>query len=265
MKYRRWLAFALALCLMLPLAACNLKPAAPWPEVLKPGARLVRGSGNVVEVKTPLSGDAGGFALRMKGISLRTSIHTEVELVIDESLPREVVVTADDNVAECVSVKYDAATGEITVDMSRSLVISPSRLRIAVGAPVKALDINGAWDFTYDCPGVRDCGITVNGACDGECAFGALDSLRVQVNGASDITLKGAAKRADFTINGAADISAFGLAAEDAFVALHGAGSCELTATGTLDVEINGVGDVTYAGHPKVSKRIHGVGEVRAK
>jgi hypothetical protein len=156
-------------------------------------------------------------------------------------------------------------TDEITVDTNRSVIISPSRLRIAVGAPVKALGVNGAWRFTYDCPSVRDCEASVNGAANGRFAFGALDSLRLDVNGTGDITLTGAAARADLKIDGAANIRAFGLAAVSAGVAINGTGNCEITATGTLDAEINGVGKVTYAGSPVVSKTIHGLGEVKAK
>ena len=266
MKHRRWFALALVLCLGVSLAACNLKPARPWPEIVKPGGgELVRGSGKVVEVKTPLSGDAGEVSLRVKGITLRGGGSSGVELVVDESLPREVVLTADDNIAACIRVSYDAAAGAVTVDLNRQAAFAPTQLRIAVGAPVNDLDVNGAWRFTYDCPSVTDCEVAVNGAANGRLSFGALETLRVEVNGASDISLAGTAKRADLTINGAANIEAFDLTAEAADVTINGAGECEITATATLGAEINGVGEVTYAGDPAVSRRVHGLGQVKRK
>ena len=267
MKHKRWLPLALILCLALPLAACSLKPAASWPEVLKPsggGGRLVRGSGNVVEVRTPLSGDTGAFSLRVKGITLRSS-STEVELVIDESLSREVVITADDNVAKCISVNYDSVTDAITVDLNRRVAFSPSQLRIAVGAPVKKLDVNGAWRFTYNCPGVTDCEISINGACNGAFTFGTLNALRMDLNGTGDIKLAGTAKRAGLTVYGAANIRAFELAAEAADVTINGTGDCEITATATLNAVINGLGKVVYGGSPVVNRQIFGLGEVRQK
>jgi len=270
MKHKRFWALALILCLALPLAACSLKPAASL-ESLKPsggsggGERLVRGSGNVVEVKTPLSGDTGGFSLRIKGITLRGG-DTEVELVIDESLPREVVITADDNIAERITVDYDSVTDAITVDLNRRVALSPSRLRIAVGAPVKKLDVNGAWRFTYDCPGVTDCEVAINGAVNGAFTFGALDRLKMDLNGTGDLKLTGTARRASLTVNGAANIRAFGLTAENAEVTINGAGDCEITATATLDAVINGLGNVVYAGDPPVvNPRIFGLGKVRQK
>ena len=265
MKHKRWLALALILCLALPLAACSLKPAASL-ESLKPsgGGRLVRGSGNVVEVKTPLSGDTGAFTLHVKGITLRGG-GTEVELVIDESLPRKVVITADDNIAECISVAYDSVTDAITVDLNRRVALSPSKLRVAVGAPVKKLDVNGAWRFTYNCPRVTDCEIAINGAVNGAFTFGTLDALKMDLNGTGDLKLAGTAKQASLTVNGAANIRAFGLTAEAAAVTINGASDCEITATATLEAVINGLGNVVYGGDPAVDRRGFGLGNVRKK
>jgi hypothetical protein len=270
MKYRRWFALVIILCMTLPLAACGLKPAAPWPTLrenescAREGRSLVRGNGNVVEKKTPLPEDERGYALRVMGISLRGS-EGDIELVIDESLPCEVVLTADENIAARISVEYNAGAGEIVIDLKQRVVFTPTKLTIVVGGPVRALDLNGAWRFTYDCPSVTACEASVNGAANGKFTFGALDALRVSVNGASDIRLAGTAKRADLTINGAANIKAFDLAAVSAGVTINGAGGCEITATGTLDAEINGVGKVVYGGEPAVSRRVHGLGEVRAR
>ena len=268
MKCKQFAGLALVLCLGLSLAACNLKPAAPWPTLreggLREGGQLVQGSGKVVEKKLPLPDIEGGYALRITGISLRGSYGGDVELVIDESLPREVVLTTDDNIAERIDISCDAGAGEIVIERQR-MVFTPTKLTITVGAPVRALELNGAWNFTYDCPSVTACEVSINGACNGKFTFGALESLRVAVNGASNIALVGAAKRADLTINGAADIKGFDLVAETARAVINGAGDCEITATGTLDAEINGVGKVVYGGDPAVSKRVHGLGEVRAR
>ena len=275
MKYKRWFAIVIVICMTLPLAACHLKPAAPWPALregspregescLREGGSLVRGNGKVVERKTPLPEDERGYALRVKGISLRGSAG-DIELVIDESLPREVVLAADENIAAYINVDYNAGAGEIVIDLKQRVVFTPTKLSIVVGAPVRALDVNGAWHFTYDCPSVTACEVSVNGASNGKLAFGALEALRVDVNGASDIKLAGTAKLANLTINGAANIRAFDLAAVAADVTINGAGDCEITATGILDAEINGVGKVVYDGQPAVSPHIRGLGEVRAR
>ena len=261
MKCKQLAALALVLCLGLSLAACNLKPAAPWPETLKPGKRVVRGSGEFLGWRIPLEENEQGYTLRITGITLQGG--GDVELVIDESLAREVMLTTDENIAECIRVDYDAE--KIVIDLKERVILKPTKLTVTVGAPVRKLELNGAWDFTYDCPSVTACEVSINGACNGKFTFGTLESLRVGVNGASNITLAGAAKRADLTINGAADIKGFDLIAETARATINGAGGCEITATGTLDAEINGVGKIVYSGGPAVSKRVHGLGEVRAR
>jgi len=269
MRNKRLLTLALALCLLLPLAACALKPAAPWPAVtnLRPGGQQVRGSGDVVEQKTPLPERLDGYALRVSilSISLRDSDRLEEKLVIDESLDREVVLIVDSNIAEHIKVSYDAATGQIVVDTDRRVLITPTKLRIAVGAPVKDLEIDGAWDFTYNCPSVTDCRARINGAANGTFTFGDLNALWLDINGTGEIKLAGTAKRADLTINGGANIRAFDLSAQTANVNINGLGNCQITATQTLNAQINGLGEITYAGEPKVNKQVNGLGQVKKK
>jgi len=265
MKYKRLAVLAMALCLVLPLAACSLKPAGPWPEALKPGRRLIQGSGNVVEVKTQLPDAGRGFALRVNGITLQNS-KTDVELVIDESLAREVVLTADDNIAECISVDFDAGPGQIVIDLTRRVVFTPTKLTIAVGAPVRALDVNGAWRFTYNCPSVKECEVSIDGAANGDFTFGALDTLALTLNGTGNIKLAGTAKQAELRIDGAANIRAFDLTAESAEVTINGTGNCDITATKALFADINGLGKVVYGGNPPdVDYDIDGLGKVEAR
>jgi hypothetical protein len=145
----------------------------------------------------------------------------------------------------------------------RKLVIAPTKLLLRIGAPVEKLDISGAWSLAYHCPSVKQCSIVLNGATDCNFTFGSPDLLRLQMNGASDCTLQGAAKRAEFELNGAGNVDALALSALDAKVTANGAGNCSVTAVETLSVEINGVGSVTYGGHPQVTKTIHGLGSIR--
>lgn len=305
MKSKRLFALALALFLALSLAACNLKPAAPWPEALKPVEGLVRGSGSVVDMRTPLSADGRGFALRVGGFSFRGSGKTELSLVIDESLEREIVLTADDNVAERIRVQYDASAGKITVEPDGRVAFAPTKLAIAVGAPVRELAVEGLWKISYDCPSVTECKLAVDGTANGDFIFGELDSLDMrfgglseievrcagakqckleadgtlngklalgemdsldmQLSGLSTLTVSGAAQRAVLSLGGGGVISAFGLTAQDADITMGGLGRCEITAERSLNAVIEGGGSIVYAGSPAVTKRIDGLGIVRAR
>jgi len=263
------IAVLLALLLALLLSACQ------YVEPLRlglPGESrgVLRGSGAVVERRIPLESGAESYRLRLSGISLRwageqaQSQRDAEDLVINEAFAREIKLSTDDNIAEWIKISCDAE-GVIVITMEEKKILAPTALRITVGAPVEELILDGAWNFVYNCPGVRACSVRLGGASKGDFTFGSLDRLGCTLNGACDITLRGAAARADFTINGASHIAAFDLLAGDAGVTINGAGSCEITAAGALDAEVNGVGQVVYGGSPLVRRTIHGLGEVKAR
>jgi Putative auto-transporter adhesin, head GIN domain len=81
----------------------------------------------------------------------------------------------------------------------------------------------------------------------GVVAAGQIDSLKVRING-----------------TGTMDLSH--LVATAATAAVNGAGSLTVNSTASLDAEVNGVGSISYLGHPgKVESAIHGVGSISPK
>ena len=273
MTKRLFAALALLLAALFLFAACELKPAAPFQ--LGPyreggsgggGKALLEGSGKVETKTVSLPEETERFALEVTGISVQGLRRAEVSIVIDESLDRGLVLEADDNVIGCIDISVNNSTGRITVKTERgTVIVSPTKLQLRVGAPVEKLVVKGAWKLAYDCPSIDACEVELNGAVNADLMFNALESLRVDINGASDCTLSGTAKRADFVLNGAANINAFGLTARDASVVINGAGNCETTAESTLRAEINGVGNVTYGGGPRLERAIHGIGTVKKR
>jgi len=262
MKCKQLAALALVLCLGLSLAACNLKPAAPWPETLKPGKR-VQGNGRMssdTDINEFMRGQE--WTLRVEVARFTPGV---CKIVVDESLDFAGKLETDSNIKAGLIHEYNLQKSEIVLRGEPNQWYAPTVLNFTVGVPVNKIILNGALSIDYNCPSVTDCVIEINGASEGKFTFGALDTLRVDVNGTGSVTLAGAAKLADLTINGAANIKGFDLIAEAASAFINGAGNCEITATETLDAEINGLGKVVYGGEPAVSKRIQGLGEVRAK
>ena len=247
---------AALLVLLLPLGACQLKPA----------KQLVVGSGNVVTRTTPLGDNERGFALEVRGASFQMKHKGPVvDIIVDERLGREVRLETDDNVADCFSVTFDAAQDKILVTLVRPALLSPTEFTLTVGVPVRKLTLGGVWNFSYDCPSVRDCDVNISGAADGTLAFGQLRTLNLHLSGAADLKLSGQAQAARIAMSGAANVTAYGLAVEDAVVMISGTGDCEIKAVKTLQANISGLGSVTYIGDPVVTKRISGLGEVKQK
>jgi hypothetical protein len=88
----------------------------------------------------------------------------------------------------------------------------------------------------------------------------------IVMSGAGQIEAQGRLDTLTAHSNGAGEIDLSRVAATDAEVAVNGAGSLEVTATGRLDATVNGVGSIVYGGPPAVlNTSINGVGSIRAR
>lgn len=85
----------------------------------------------------------------------------------------------------------------------------------------------------------------------------------LDMGGSSDVELSGAALTLDASISGAGDLNAKNLKTRETILNISGSGTANVHATEKLKVDIVGVADVNYFGHPKViEKEILGVGEI---
>jgi|SRR5215831_2796283 len=92
------------------------------------------------------------------------------------------------------------------------------------------------------------------------------NQLSLASDGAGSIVASGNTKFIKIGSNGAGSVDAGNLHAEKAQVTVSGAASIDVYATEQLDVDISGVGNVTYGGNPKtVNKNISGVGNISPK
>jgi hypothetical protein len=93
---------------------------------------------------------------------------------------------------------------------------------------------------------------------------GAKDNpLALVMQGAGSIEASGAVPSLNARMNGAGDMNLSNLTATDATVVVNGAGSMEVTVTGSLEATPNGVGSITYGGKPQhLDTRINGVGSL---
>ncbi|MEC9073061.1 MAG: DUF2807 domain-containing protein, partial [Myxococcota bacterium] len=87
-------------------------------------------------------------------------------------------------------------------------------------------------------------------------------SFSLSARGASKATLTGALETATLDCEGAVSVDATALQAKNMVVKLKGAGKADVTASETLDITIEGVGKVTYAGDPHVTPKLDGVGKI---
>lgn len=101
----------------------------------------------------------------------------------------------------------------------------------------------------------------------GETVLRDIRGERFEVNyrGAGSMTISGAVKQLNLQAQGVGEVDARKLIAQDADVNFQGIGSVQIHVSGKLDARVNGMGELSYYGHPRtVNKSVSGIGSVTA-
>ncbi len=195
-------------------------------------SNVVQGSGNVITDKRKLS----------TFDTLSINIAADIEYIASDSYLLE--LTADDNITSVITPTIRGNTLSIDTDRSFS---TQSRLRARVYGPASLSTL------------------LVNGSSDVKLQGIAGDTLEIQLGGTGDIVAQGKVKNLVIVIKGSGEVNSKALQADNVSINVRGSTNVIVTANNQLDVEINGVSDVTYYGHPAtINKTINGVGEVSA-
>lgn len=92
------------------------------------------------------------------------------------------------------------------------------------------------------------------------------EHLRISTDGVANVRLKGEVEELDVEVDGVADLDLRRLLAAEARVRVDGVGNIVLTATETLDAEVDGMGEIEYYGDPEVVRRsVDGFGSIKAR
>ena len=96
-----------------------------------------------------------------------------------------------------------------------------------------------------------DCNLNVSGSGAVDASALACDSsAKIGVQGSGSTKLAGKTKTCNLVVNGSGGIAADGLECESADVTINGSGSVGLAKLASLNVQINGSGNVKYHGEP---------------
>ena len=92
------------------------------------------------------------------------------------------------------------------------------------------------------------------------------EDLEVNLRSAGAIVIAGQVDSQKVDISGVGSYEAGDLRSNDAEVQLTGAGSAVIWAEDSLDVNVTGIGSVSYFGeNPKLTENVSGVGSVNSK
>jgi hypothetical protein len=79
--------------------------------------------------------------------------------------------------------------------------------------------------------------------------------MKINVSGASTVSLKGSSENMDATILGASNLNAYDFEVNDANVEANGASSAKIHVNGHLDMEEGIASHIDYHGRPEVNKQ----------
>lgn len=230
-------------------------------RVSYPPQKSLVGSGKIVVLEQQLTGPS--YSLVIEDIFFDGA--GVGSITIDEDLDAKVSLSTESNIADTISltVKQD---GAIYLRGNKNYRYSSKEFNITIGAPLTKAEINGGFTLELNLPSVEEFGLTVNGAVSGSLLFGQLDSYRMEINGASDLSLVGEASSCSVQINGAANVDALDFITRDSDIEINGAGQYAAYVTARLVAKVNGIGAITYAGSPAVvEKDIAGLGTIKQK
>jgi Putative auto-transporter adhesin, head GIN domain len=152
-------------------------------------------------------------------------------------------LSGDDNILPLIETKV--TDRKLVIDTMRSIRPVQPLIIKATALGLTVITLGGAGD------------IAVAGITNGD--------LNTKVTGAGEVTLSGQTSNLALTLTGVGSIDASELVAKEVTVNMSGSGRVDVSPVVSLHVRITGAGSVTYAGEPKVTQKITGVGKLERR
>jgi hypothetical protein len=194
-----------------------------------------------------------------------------VNVFLRQGSATSVVVEASEEVQKYLKTEVQSGTLKIYRDRDfnwRDLVGSSKEnsVNIYITCPaLRAISVSGAsavkGQSTF---AANDFKLQVSGASDLSLSIRA-KSLEVSCSGASDVKLSGQADRQKVSISGGSEYAAYELQSKDAQIVASGASEAQVNIDGELSSTASGASDIRYKGNARVvSNRASGASSVRA-
>jgi hypothetical protein len=185
-----------------------------------------------------------------------------INVVITQSEANSLKVDADEKIQG--QIKTEVKDGILSLSTEGN-INTDKTITVTVGIKnLSSLEASGAANVESTNQLVVDkLKIESNGAGNVSLELKAND-VQANVSGAGNITLKGTAQNLDASLSGAGNLKASNLEADRVKAKVSGLGSAKVHAKLALDADVSGVGDIIYKGNPaERNVNINGLGSVR--
>lgn len=233
---KRLLSIIFAISLMFVLSACN----------------VVKGNGNVTDEVFDLSGFS---EVQFDGVG---------DVFIEVGEVESVIIRTDENLQERMKAEVRGDTLYVGQREGNNLMNSTEITFLITVTDLDKVVVSGAGDMTIDGIQGDSLELELDGATDTTITDIDVNNLTIEISGAGGANASGNADALSVSISGVGEFLGFDLVTDTADIQISGAGSAEVNVNDSLTGSIDGVGDVTYRGNPTVDVDRNGLGDVSA-
>ncbi len=215
------------------------------------GPQTIQGSGFLFTE----SRDVSGFdQIELEGMG---------RVILTQGEEESLTIETDDNLLEYIRTNIRGRKLQIKFKKNIDLVPTESIIFRIHLKDLKSITSSGGVAIESGRLSLGDLEITLNGAAAVNFTWLTATELTIVSNGVGNIVLAGNVERQEIELNGQGNYTAPDLQSQSTDIYIGGAGNAVLWTEGTLDVEINGNGDVSYFGSPEVNYKDSGFGDLK--
>ena len=159
--------------------------------------------------------------------------------------------------------KVEIRVGKVIITADKQTNFIADEFEIIVYSNIENIRFSGAVSLEMDAASSRKINFDVAGGADIDVYNLDVSKTEILVNGAATLGFSGKSESFDLELNGVGVIDAKELVCKNAEAKISGAGAAELSVTDELSIDMDGVGQLSYYGSPKVTNISGGLTNVK--
>lgn len=224
---------------------------------------VVAGAAPTPTVATSPSGSPGSLSLDgVDGVNLQVP----AELYLEPGASEHLTTSAAPRVLRNLRATVQGSVLRLSLANGASISTDQPIVYHLTLPRVSSIAVEGAGLVQASSPSGGHVSLQLDGAARARIRNLRATDLTARLSGASSVDLTGSTTTEDVQLSGAGSYTADSFDAADVSVYVTGAGDCKVRADRSLDVTINGLGKVSYAGSPAtVQRHVSGLGSITAE
>jgi hypothetical protein len=202
------------------------------------GDKYIQGSGEIIEEVREVS---GFNKIKLTGMG---------RVILTQGEEESLAIWADENLLQYVTTKVSANTLQIRFENNVNLIPTETIILRIGFKNLGSINSSGAVSIESGLLNAERLEILAKGTGMVNISSLVATELVVDIRGEGDIVIAGYVESQEIELNGLGNYNSPNLQSVETKIVVSGDGSAVVWAVDTLDVEINGVGDVSYFGSP---------------